>query len=253
MPRTQSEFNVYHVIVRGVGKQLIFEDDRDRRRFLDLLEFATSELCVPILAWCLMGNHVHLLMQAQIESVSKCVQCLTGTYAQIFNLRHERSGHLFQGRFKSEPVDTERYLLAVVRYIHFNPEKAAVASHDSYVWSSYGEYVSRRGALRLCKTDLVLGLCGGVKGFEEYHLTCPQDAGCMDIESVRSKTRAMPDDEALVRAEHVLGGKRTASLKALGKKERDAALLLLLEEGLSIRQIERLTGISRGIIQKVRR
>lgn len=246
-PRKQSEQDLYHVVSRGTGRQLIFEDDDDRRAFLAMMGQALATNGVELYAWCLMGNHVHLLMHGPVDDISNCMKQLCGGYAQHFNGKAGRTGHLFQERFKSEPVEDEAYLLTVVRYIHENPAKAGIAAAWEYPWSSYGEYLGKPG---LCNTELVLGMLGGTGGFDRFHREEHADGPCLDVTSGRSRTRAMPDGVARSIAEQVLGEGFLDGLKELPVEEREPSLRLLKESGLTVRQIERLTGIGRGTIQR---
>ena len=139
--REQCEVHLYHVVQRGIGRQIIFEDDEDRVFFLSLLEKyfgAGEEGCV--LAWCLMSNHTHLLINDHLPELSKKMKALGVSYARCFNGRYGRSGHLFQDRFASEAEKDDAQLMQTIRYIHANPEKAGIAPMGKYKWSSYGEY-----------------------------------------------------------------------------------------------------------------
>lgn len=249
--RRQCESNIYHVISRGTGRQIIFEDDDDREMFLRLLEKSTADYSVQVLAWCLMGNHFHLLLRAPLGDISACMKALCGRYAQLFNAVHGRVGHLFQERFKSEPVEDEPYLAVVVSYIHFNPEKAGLCRFDRYPWSSYAEYLGGGRARGICATEFVLDYFGGVEEFERFHAVHAVEAQCMDVDLPRLATRSMRDEDAILLATEVLGGARLADVKALPRDARNDALGKLLKAGLSIRQIERLTGIGRGVIQSI--
>ena len=166
IPRVQSTADIYHVIARGTGRQIIFEDDDDRQRFLMYLSAALRDAGAELLAWCLMENHVHLLIHAPLPDLSAAMRRVCGTYALRFNAKTGRVGHLFQDRFKSEAVSDDAYLMTVVRYIHENPAKAGVGAVDAYPWSSYREYV---GAPVLCTTDFVLEVFGGVDNFAAFH------------------------------------------------------------------------------------
>ena len=252
-PRKQCESDIYHVISRGTGRQLIFEGDDDRELFLDILEECARGTSVEVYAWCLMGNHIHLLLHAPISRIAFCMQLLCGRYAQIYNRRHDRVGHLFQERFKSEPVEDEAYLICVVSYIHYNPEKACIASQAEYRWSSYKEYVGGHDTRRICSTGFVLGVFGGVEEFVRYHDGHAAEADCMDIDAPAQAIWRMPDEDAIALAEKTLGGIKVNDLKTLDRPTRNSAIGDLLSIGMSIRQIERLTGISRGVIQSVRK
>lgn len=251
MPRTArraSESGFYHVMARGASRQLVFEDDADRREFLALLSKGCGDCGVSLLAYVLMDNHFHLLVEGSLETLSSCMKSVTGTYASQFNGRHGRCGHLFQGRFKSEPIDDDGYLLAVVRYIHKNPEVAGLAAASEWPWSSYSEYVGEAG---LIDPDLVLDMLGGVDGFVEFHaLPC---AGKQPADyDEREKGGRLSDEEALCVAYDLLGGISPVSLSGLSRAERNEAIGRLRGAGLGVRQIQRLTGVSLGSISKVR-
>ena len=99
--RRQCESQIYHVMARGVGRMLLFEDDADRSRYLSFLDEALSRHDLDVLAWCLMDNHIHLLVRGQLERVAKVMQLAGRSYALYFNRRHDHVGHLFQGRYAS--------------------------------------------------------------------------------------------------------------------------------------------------------
>ena len=169
-----------------------------------------------------------------------------GLYAQWFNNRTGRTGHLFQERFKSEPVSDDAYLLTVVRYIHENPQKAGLGAMGTYRWSSFSEYAYRS---RICTTDYVLDIFGGKEQFLRFHAQSHAERRCMDIDGPRNATRPMPDSRALSLARDVLGGMPLADIKAMPKGTRNTLLRRMKDAGLSIRQIERLTGISKNIVE----
>ena len=122
--RRSSESGYYHVMLRGNGRQVIFEDDLDRREFLRELSETMAQSGVSIVAWCLMSNHVHLLLADEQGSLSTAVHHLATRYARHFNRRTGHVGSVFDGRFKSVPVESDVQLLAAVRYIHENPVRA---------------------------------------------------------------------------------------------------------------------------------
>lgn len=244
--RLECESNMYHVVARGVGRQLIFEDDVDRFKFLEYLG-ELKESRVTLYAWCLMDNHVHLLVRAEIEVVSSAIGLLFGSYAQWFNLRHGRTGHLFQNRFDSECVESDSYFLSVIRYIHQNPLKAGMASSCVYRWSSYAEYFERP---RLCDTALALDMLGGCDGFRAFHETRKDDT-CLDIGMGRTKTRGMSDSDALAIARKISGLDNLFDVASLDRDSRDGLLRRMCQAGLTIRQIERFTGISKSTVQRI--
>ena len=119
--RKRAESGIYHVMLRGINQQRIFEDEEDNQRFLQILRECKEIGGFMLLAYCLMGNHVHLLIKEGTESLEQIFKRIGGRFVYWYNVKYQRVGHLFQDRFKSEPVDTDAYLLTVIRYIHQNP------------------------------------------------------------------------------------------------------------------------------------
>ena len=136
-PRLEFPGAVYHVTARGNERRAIFRDDRDRETYLDGLAHYRSKFAFRLLAYCLMTNHVHLAIRTGAAPLSRIMAGIQSRYAQRFNRRHARVGHLFQGRYKSSLVQEDRYLVAVIRYIHRNPVRAGLTrSASQYEWSS---------------------------------------------------------------------------------------------------------------------
>ena len=135
--REKSGTGVYHVMLRGINRQDIFEDEEDYRQMTSILRGLTDRyddkglrlppLCI-FYAYCLMSNHIHLLIQEREEHISEVVKRIGVTYAHYFNKKYERNGHLFQDRFRSEPVDSIEYFVILLRYIHQNPLKARIVA-----------------------------------------------------------------------------------------------------------------------------
>ena len=239
--RILSESGYYHVVNRGVGRQILFEDKEDYVRFLDTLRRYLKEEPFELIAYCLMENHFHLLLHVE-DNLERIMKRLSCSYAHYFNEKYEREGHLFQDRFRSEPITDDSYLLAAVRYIHNNPMKAGICSREGYPWSSWHEYVEQPD---LVSTDIVLSITDGIDGFLELSRS-NEDLEALDI----AEKAGVSDSEAqnIIRKElHLESG---TQLQRMGRAERDAAIRLLKEHHLSVRQIARLTGINRGVILK---
>jgi REP element-mobilizing transposase RayT len=144
--RLQFPGAVYHVTARGNAGQAIFADDTDRTRFLELLEREIEQQRWRCHAYCLMGNHYHLLIETPEANLSRGMARLNMTYAQGFNRRHERLGHLFQGRYKAIVVAKDSHLLELCRYLVLNPVRAGlVESPAGWRWSSYRATASAKG------------------------------------------------------------------------------------------------------------
>ena len=136
--REQVEGGVYHLVSRGVRKLPIFHDDRDRERFLWLLEATADRYSWQIHAYCLMTNHFHLLVTTDEANVSAGMQYLNGRYCQWFNWRHDYEGHVVERRFYSVLLETDSHLLAAARYIVLNPVRAGICRRAAdWRWSSY--------------------------------------------------------------------------------------------------------------------
>jgi REP element-mobilizing transposase RayT len=128
---------LHHVIARGNNRGRIANDSTDARVFVNSLEASCERFDWRVYAWCLMPNHYHLVLETLRPTLSRGMQRLNGTYAQYFNRRHSRVGHVFQARFKSFVVEQERYLLALLRYVELNPCRAGlVKTPMEWPWSS---------------------------------------------------------------------------------------------------------------------
>jgi putative transposase len=129
---------VYHVTSRGDRREPIAKDDTDRALFLDVVGQALERFDAQAWAYCLMGNHYHLVLHTREANLSRLMRQINGVYTQNFNRRHSLTGHLFQGRFKAILVDSDSYLLEVCRYVDLNPVRARMVKRpDAYAWSSY--------------------------------------------------------------------------------------------------------------------
>ena len=152
----------YHVLSRGNEKREIFHDHRDCARFLDTVDEMVERFKLEVHAFVLMRNHYHLLVRTREANLSRAIQWLGVSYSTWFNRRHQRSGHLFQGRFKSFVIENERYFLALSHYIHGNPIRAGfVKQLSQYRWSSYHTYAHTKHQVPWLTTDLILGLYRG--------------------------------------------------------------------------------------------
>ena len=143
---------VYHVTSRGNRREPIFEDDVDREALLDTLAETLGRFDACALAWCLMGNHYHFVLQTRQSNLSRLMRHLNGVYTQRFNRRHGKVGHLFQGRFKAILVQTDSYLSEVCRYVDLNPVRAGMVTRP---WSSYQSFAALAPARAWHSRDLL--------------------------------------------------------------------------------------------------
>ena len=194
-------------------------------------------------AYCLMGNHIHLLMKVEEEGLVMIFKRIAGSYVYWYNRKYGRAGHLFQDRFISQPADDGSYL-TILRYILRNPVKAGYCKDvQAYKYSSYGELFSD-GKRTLTDKEYTFSLMAQdeLKAF----LSEDGDDNILDVEEKPFIT----DRDAKETILRLSGCKDAAEFQTLDLPERDHYLKKLREAGLSIRQISRLTGVSKGIVEK---
>jgi len=157
---------LHHVMVRGINKSAIFQDDQDRAKFLERLGQTVTEGKCSVYAWVLMGNHAHILFKSGKDGISAVMRKLLTWYALYFNRRHHRTGHLFENRYKSILCDEDNYLLALVRYIHLNPLRAKIIQTmeqlDRYPWSGHRAIMGKTDSAWM-GVNSVLAQFGGAK------------------------------------------------------------------------------------------
>ena len=241
--RIRSNSGYLHVIVRGIGRQLLFEEDEDYRFYLNRLERYSRETQVGVCSYCLMENHVHLLLHDHEGNVPLLMKKMGVSYSQYFNKKYNRIGHLFQDRYLSEPIEDEAYFLTALRYILNNPRKAGLCATADYPWSSYDGYDD---ALTFLDSTLMREMLGSFEQYAAFIGTENEDR-CLEYEAVKH------DDEwAAKTLKTCLDVPNGLALQGLDRKARNEALNKLKACGLTVRQIERLTGISRNIIQRAK-
>ena len=154
---------MYHVMARGNARQPIFLLEEDYHRFLENIGHVARRYDWRLWAYCLMGNHYHLVVETRRATLSRGMRQINGVYAQAFNRRHQRAGHLFQGRFRAIPIHRDRYLLELSRYVVLNPVRAGLGERpDDWAWSSYGATVGDQPAPEWLATQATLALFGRV-------------------------------------------------------------------------------------------
>ncbi|NPV72564.1 MAG: transposase [Pelotomaculum sp.] len=260
--RRPSKSKVYHIMIRGNEKKKIFQDDDDRTKFIDILWNKQEEKNFVIYAYCLMENHVHLIIGEGDESVSKIMQRINTSYAYYFNKKYQRTGHLFQDRFKSQAIESDDYLLASIRYVHNNPVKAKIVTDpSSYKWSSYNLYINKDspGNRKIAK-DFILGMFSAnrhnaIELFKSYTKQDNRDV-FIDHEDIVEKEKIMLDEKgAKAFIEKYLKNSGEGDLTALLKNKnlRDELICELRSKtSLSVRQIAGILGVGRGVVQRVK-
>ena len=258
--REKSGTGIYHVMLRGINHQDIFEERSDYWKFLKLLRLQAhpeDELGHPlpphciVYAYCLMSNHVHLLLRELDEGLTPPIKSISIAYAQYFNLKYERSGHLFQDRFKSEPVNDMGYFATLLRYIHQNPIAAGIASSvDSYTWSSWCEYDDTKPcSLPVCTTQHVFGRISKEDLTALVNDPLPKAINILDFGNETAVR--VTDDKVREYLQTICDSDNLTEIQHYAKDHRNDIIRMAKEYGASIRQISRITGVSEGIIRKI--
>jgi putative transposase len=253
LPRTarkKSSTGVYHVMLRGINRQVIFEDDHDKNKFIETLAKYKKISGFELYGYCLMDNHVHLLLKEEGECISTAMKRISSSYVYWYNLKYERCGHLFQERFKSENVENNAYFVTVLRYIHQNPLKAGLLKSvwDSK-WTSFHEYFRK---VEITDIDRGLNLFSPDRrtAIERYigYMQENNNDQCLDL-----KEKVKLSDEQVRESLRAMGVTSNSMLQQMEREDRDIVLAKLKRlKGVSIRQISRITGISKSVIDRVK-
>lgn len=238
--RLYSETGFYHVVIRGVNKQNIFYDSEDRMLFLSLLKRYEKKYAIRVHAFCLMDNHVHLEIEDSTHSLSVFMQGVCSVYARLFNRKYDRIGHLFQDRFASEVIKNESEFMAVFRYIMQNPMKAGLGDPLNYAWSSihfekFSEYIYK---------DLILEKLQSRKQLADFILRTNNQL-FLEIE-LRPSERV---DQNIGLVKRILHTDNPIIKPDLPRQIISEKIRKLKKAGLSVRNIARITGIPRYIVQ----
>lgn len=245
----------YHVCARGTGKQLIFEGDEDRWEFLELMRDCCREEGVTVIAWCLMGNHVHLVLADYEDRMSAAMHRLLLTYARRFNKRTGRTGHLFQNRFDRRSLDTDWQVMDAIRSVHADPQEAGVSLIERYPWSSFAEHLCAYDgdaadvARGFSDPSCVLELFGSAEGFIAHSLSTPDgsEPALCDMKETEWERHAFADTMAKSL------GVPLNELKTVAPSRRDRIIFALHDGGNTVREIERYTGISKSTVSRIAR
>jgi REP element-mobilizing transposase RayT len=251
--REKGESGIYHIVLRGINRQSIFQDDEDYQKFLGIIERVKNPDKFKLYGYCLMGNHVHLLLHEQKDEIATIMKRVGVSYARWYNRKYDRVGHVFQDRYKSEVVEDEGYLITLLRYIHNNPVKAQIVLEaEEYKWSSCKTYARGNGDPEgMTNTNFILGILSeneeiGRRSYEELMKHEPSD----DFLDVERKVRKS-DSDLYKEIEKILNGAPITELQTMEKKKRDELLRCIKQfEGVTQRQIARVTGINQSTVFK---
>ena len=242
--REKSSTKIYHVMLRGINGQSIFEDDEDNEKFLQTLDYYKKACEFKLYGYCLMGNHVHILLKVGKDELEQIFRRIGSSYVYWYNCKYNRSGHLFQDRFKSEVVEDDAYFVTVLRHIHQNPITACICKFlDEYKWSSYNRYIDKQG---IVDYDFALNIIGD-ENFVKF-MSEIRDDRCLELEAKRKRLT----DEELIREIEKNFDIKAMMIQNEPRDKMEQILKSILEwEGVSTRLLSRVTGVSTNIIWRL--
>ena len=260
-PRETSLTGIYHVMLRGINRQDIFIDRDDFWKFIktlhqqvnpkDELGRSLTPRC-NIYSYCLMPNHIHLLIRNKTESIGSIIKSIAITYAAYFNKRYERVGHLFQDRFKSEPVNDMNYFLTLIRYIHQNPIAGGITKRvEDYPWSSWIEFLTpEKCQMPVCTTNAVTKRISldELKALVDEPL--PKSAVALESDNEDNDTNLIIEEKFNRFLDDNFNISDSQSLRNLPEAQLHEILQAAISSGFSIRRLAQITGLSRYAIQK---
>lgn len=245
--RKYSMSNVYHIILRGIDRQDIFYEDIDRYVFKNQLKTVKNDFKYEIYSYCLMNNHVHLVIRVNQDNLSDSMKSLTVRYSMYFNKKYDRTGHMFENRFKSKNVETKEYFLELCRYVHRNPEKALIERTDRYKWSSYQEYIGKNDLIN--KKVLLHYFDDDINKFIQFMNESKYDnKKYLEYEIINR----ISDDELMKLIIEFNSLKDISEISDFNKKGRDKLIKDIKDMEISnITQVSRVTKICRNVVKRL--
>ena len=245
-------------MLRGNERKDIFIDEEDKEKFIKIVFKKKANEAFKLYAYCMMDNHLHLVIKEQKETISQIIKKIATSYAYYFNHKYKRVGHLFQDRYKSETIEDDAYLFSAIRYVHNNPEKAEITKKEKYKWSSYSNYIGIlnhhrelpeiKEILQMFSSDIKRAL----KEFIHYSNQYEEKNFLEMKETIKSEI-----DEENVN-EYINGYLKSRNLKKEdlkkrehAKQKKDLIQQLTKRSNLSKRKIAILIGVNRETVRKV--
>lgn len=241
--RSYSQSGIYHILFRGINQQNIFEEKADYEKFIEITANVKSQMEFEIYAYCLMNNHVHIVMKEKCEKdISLIMKRILTGYVRWYNIKYGRSGALIANRYKSVPVEVDEYFLELIRYVHQNPIKAGIAKKpEDYSYSSYTEYVKKPN---ICDVDFVFGMMDKTE-FKKFH----KENGKFEFKVTDSKKKSDEEVIFLIKKEYEI--ENPQDISKMPRPERNK-IIAELKLKYSTRQLQRITGVSRSVISKIK-
>lgn len=264
MPRQRrklSKTGTYHIMLRGNERKSLFPEEEDYRKFLQILATKKRDDSFLLYAYCLMSNHLHLLIREKKQNISQIMKRINIAYAYYFNKKYNRVGHVFQDRFKSESVEEESYLLSVIRYIHNNPLNAKMVNDPIlYPWSSYNYYINESIKDIVDKEEILTIFSSKIpKAIQLFKTFLQKPSTSIGLEYKSNNIPAKEITNYAQACKYVRRYEKEKDLKiediskSQNKHHRDDLILNLKKKSnLSVREIAEILGINRGIVLRIK-
>ncbi len=254
MPRVARKMSltkVYHIILRGNDRQDIFYEKQDYEKFLKLVVNTKEKYEYEVYTYCLMTNHVHLIIYDAKDEISKIMQSIGIAYSIYFAKKYNRNGHLFQNRFISKNIEIENDLYRLCRYIHQNPVKAGISKMEDYEWSSYNEFIHKN---KIIHSQFILSMFGQTKkeAIENFILFHSYEANEINEEVKYEGITKLTDQQIKEKIQKLLQLKEISDIYMYDKNTRNEKIQKLKNiQGTTKSQLARVLGMNRKMIERI--
>ena len=250
--REESPTGYYHILVRGNNRSYIFNNQRYKAAFMEMIEEQEKDTGIELAAWCIMDNHVHLVLKAELDQLSLAMKRINIKFAMMYKQDQNMVGHVFQDRFKSHVIDSDEYLLQVVRYVHNNPVSAKIVKNPGdYKWSSYREYLIRSQVEKRDQYRIVMELFNDkLESFEEFH-TIEDSKEYLEIKEDMERIREEKAQAIISECFSKHGIDEMVQIRGDGWIKNELIGNLIRKSGLSYRSISRLLELPYSSVREV--
>lgn len=250
-PRLLSSTGIYHTVLRSVNQHIIFEEDSDYQKFLYILRDSKKKYSIDIYAYCIMDNHIHMLIKSSPENLAPFFQSLGTRFAQWYNNKYARIGHLFQDRYFSTAIENDSSFLSALVYIHNNPVKANICLYPSeYRFSSYNAYYGAKNPL--VNISYAHDIVGSREELQKY-FSNPTPSNQEDLIDVGEQQKLFytTDENAIQIFKDVTHLNSVSEIAHVNKVQRNAFIRELRDRGVTVKQIARIIDVSPKTVTRI--
>ena len=250
-PRLHSSTGIYHIILRSVNQHIIFEEESDYQKFLFMLSDCKTKYNIDIYAYCIMDNHIHLLLHSSDNHLACFFQSLGTRFVRWYNNKYLRSGHLFQERFYSCAVENKSQYLSTLVYIHNNPVKAKICRYPSeYRWSSFNAFFGAKNPI--VNIAFSYKEAGSKESLLHYFSTADNSYDeTYFVKDHRPTNHYLTDEKALSVFKEITNLSCSSEVVNLNKSLRNQFIRRLKQEGLTYKQVARLMDVSLTTVNRI--